>query len=797
LLSRICRSPFGFIILINRVDSAIVLEPSDSSMLPNLPLEIRERPAAEIIRYVMDLKKNVAIPLYRSKLMVVGYAEVGKTSLLERLFPFKTNSPITLNGKRPQKVKLELVGKDFRFYLGPHPNSVNLGDGKWKVEVNDEKQELLLQQEGKAVNQFNFTISDFSERQGLFKRLQRLTEDRRTHGIEIHNQEISLKEIPEDCKLEVNVWDFAGQHEYYNNHHHFLSARSIFLVVWKVTESHDTQLGLGGLEFWLKSLKAHLPPTTSAEGNTLTSKPQYSIVIVGTHIDQLKGDPKISRPLREQRLKELFEYQCEMGHLPFDYIEISSKANINMDGLYSHIIESILGHSYMGELFPSSYLRVEELIFKMREEHKTLPMISLAEEFLPRLAREYANTISEEEVKRALQLLHVWGRCVYFETPALLAEYLVLDPAFLTQTIMSAFFDPDHVHLMTNGVLFHGDLRHIWPDYVDKAEFLMSMMEKFEVCFELPADAGQQSNEIAPVISFWERQSVITTYLPEVPPEDFNDSVWPEDCPPNTNQISRTYSFNVIPKELVGRLLVRLHYKMEEKALWRTGLYLESLPAVTGREKVKILIRATIKSNKLEVVVRGADPLVEREILEIILPEIETVTKNYPGVSFRFSESEVRRKGGDQEKKPRRWWEWGSMDEWTTRSVGATDIQLLPFYKDGTAPKDQALRDKLEFALKCVGGNLKDVFEAYSIFNSNSFGMFELHRANLLTRQIMSPSLFVQENWKMMPAPEAREKMVAHHEEYLSNFEWNVDEKVRLSDFPFLDLGESFLFFIA
>jgi len=52
----------------------------------------------------------------------------------------------------------------------------------------------------------------------------------------------------------------------------------------------------------------------------------------------------------------------------------------------------------------------------------------------------------------------------------------------------------------------------------------MSLMEKFEVCFEL----GQQQRQ-PEQLSFWERTSVITAYLPEQPPvKEFNPNVWSE-----------------------------------------------------------------------------------------------------------------------------------------------------------------------------------------------------------------------------------------------------------------------------
>ena len=91
-----------------RIDSHIKLLPEDAATLTTLPLEMREKPAAEIIQYILDLKKN-SVALYRTKLMVVGSEKVGKTSLLECLFPFTISRPVIRNG---QQVRLEIFKKD-------------------------------------------------------------------------------------------------------------------------------------------------------------------------------------------------------------------------------------------------------------------------------------------------------------------------------------------------------------------------------------------------------------------------------------------------------------------------------------------------------------------------------------------------------------------------------------------------------------------------------------------------------------------------------------------------------------
>ena len=103
-----------------------MLLPEDAAKLTSLPLEIREKPAQEIINYVIDLvKASAPVSLFRTKLMVVGYEKVGKTSLLERLFPVTTTSLVTLSilsssstpaiaKEVPSYVTLKLVGKELR-----------------------------------------------------------------------------------------------------------------------------------------------------------------------------------------------------------------------------------------------------------------------------------------------------------------------------------------------------------------------------------------------------------------------------------------------------------------------------------------------------------------------------------------------------------------------------------------------------------------------------------------------------------------------------------------------------------
>ena len=68
----------------------------------------------------------------------------------------------------------------------------------------------------------------------------------------------------------IYLW-VSPQREYYATHQYFLSKRSLYLVVWKVTEG---EAGVQNLLQWLVNIQARAPNTP--------------VIIVGTHLDQVK-----------------------------------------------------------------------------------------------------------------------------------------------------------------------------------------------------------------------------------------------------------------------------------------------------------------------------------------------------------------------------------------------------------------------------------------------------------------------------------------------------------------------------
>ena len=94
-----------------------------------------------------------------------------------------------------------------------------------------------------------------------------------TDGVEFHEISIDapLSSLPtatdsnsETRKMKVNVWDFAGQEDYYLTHRFFLTSNSLILYVWDMTL--DTQ----DHQYWFQSIQSIAPDS--------------KIIVVGTRL---------------------------------------------------------------------------------------------------------------------------------------------------------------------------------------------------------------------------------------------------------------------------------------------------------------------------------------------------------------------------------------------------------------------------------------------------------------------------------------------------------------------------------
>jgi len=628
----------------DRIDNNIRLESTEG--LEIIPIEIRNQGSKSIGQYILDLCRSsnskpisnsnsnsnsntkpisTSKPLYRTKLMVVGYGNVGKTTILDCLFPMqdlgktkkmfqKTECSIELQGKYLRKYKSKESNKDFQ--------EIIIENKQWNVQEIEETGLELIPLNDKIQKKIEIDFKNQETRDKWIERLKRITLNSATHGIEIQDQILQNqnKLKIESPSIDVSIWDFAGQHDYYNNHHYFLSTRSIFLVLYRMDQGIK---GLQSLDFWFKSLSSHLKyDLTLTDG-----KPYFSIIVVGTFLDDQNVDKsKESKKLREQDILGIA--RSNGINYPIQIYEVSCSTLENIDELKQDIYEIALTHGYMGEKLPIGYLNIKNSIEQLKKNYneKDIPIISL-KKLIEDCKTNSAFEFEEDFVKRGLNLLHMWGTCVYFDEPIELSNDVVLKPEFLSQEIMGKLFKPDLRQNFKDGILHHSKLEFFWPNYMNEAEMLMTLMEKFEICFRL------KENEVK---EFENQRSIITSYLPEDKHNDLS-KYWPTIIPRKEIEIERIFSFNQVPSEMVSRLLVRFHNKIVDNIIWRRGVLLKHHENENKikNENVLCLLEVKMEENLFEIRIRGKERNKCLEMMKDIYEEVKIVSGHYGGVKWK------------------------------------------------------------------------------------------------------------------------------------------------------------------
>ena len=200
-----------------------------------IPIDILKQGSQKIVQYMLDLFRSPdADPLFRTKLMVVGFESVGKTTILDCLFPLKgwVESQGLLKKTR---YWLKLQGRCLTKYENqgdtvPHKGIVTvLENREWEVSTIPKGFgiKLVLSKKAKDKNEKEIELyfADKETQERWLTRLKRVCMNEATHGIEIQSMEIDnaitkeyfkgKKESDEGkWKLEMSVWDFAGQHDH-------------------------------------------------------------------------------------------------------------------------------------------------------------------------------------------------------------------------------------------------------------------------------------------------------------------------------------------------------------------------------------------------------------------------------------------------------------------------------------------------------------------------------------------------------------------------------------------------------
>jgi serine/threonine protein kinase/GTPase SAR1 family protein len=599
----------------------------------NPPLKDIPRPVllggVDILRNFLAETSQRGEYCFRTKLMIVGQENVGKTNLLRALVKGATQKEKSAQGGPAPSSSKEKEPPIANGTSGTLRNRSTTQRSKNTITSQDIMSKEMFQTSGKTLS---------------------------TDGIDIYNihieTDVTLEEQgqkrEETKHLTFSVWDFAGQEIYYSTHSFFLTDRSIFVVVFNLLLGAENCR----VDYWLNSVKARTPTAP--------------IFLIGTHLDKVPSKPDALATLEklEKKYKKTFKIRGALA--------VSCESLENVETFIDQLLVTAKKEPYMGAKMPATYFALEDMCLMERRNKELLGAVPiLTWEEVSLLARK-SNFMQVDETKPdaqdafdaqlsvAIDVLHLLGSVVRFkEAGGGLENYVILDPQWVTKIFATIITTKQN--FVREGVIDVANLfTQLWRPFPPKLHpLLLNLLETFEIVFKLPDDlelAKQREALRKRQMSFMELDDAILQYrssrtlrsrdrhthisplsvslaingkdrilipalLPEARP-DFQ-LTWPETDPDDRRkQFTRRYQFAFMPNGLFSRFMIRLLKFSDAQRYWRNGVLVQNRRV----EDDQALIELNPKKNEIVISVRGIAPA---EFFRTIIELLDSLLTNW------------------------------------------------------------------------------------------------------------------------------------------------------------------------
>ena len=216
--------------------------------------------------------------------------------------------------------------------------------------------------------------------------------------------------------------------------------------------------------------------------------------------------------------------------------------------------------------------------------------------------------LSEPDAIVFSQYYHDLGYILHFHEHQMLREIIFLKPSYATEAVYKITDDNEVIE--ANGQFSFSQLNRIWKNYPkDKFVYLLELMKKFELCFELSKNR--------------------TYIVPELLPSETPDFEWNF-----RGNLNFYYLYEFMPEGIMTRFIVRCHDLISGNFYWKNGVVLSIKTHLKKRnefKKTKALINLNRYDKTIKCWIDGYDKVY---LLSIIRREIEYINKtlNYPEV---------------------------------------------------------------------------------------------------------------------------------------------------------------------
>lgn len=383
------------------------------------------------------------------------------------------------------------------------------------------------------------------------------TTSNKTDGIDIEPWIIQV----DDKELQVNIWDFGGQEIMHSTHQFFLTKRSLYLLVLDTTQSEEDNR----IEYWLKIIQSF--------------GKDAPVVIVGNKADQ--------HPLDINKTGLQKKYPQVKG-----FYEISCETNEGISELSEFIKQEIIQLEHIELILPLPWFNVKAKIEKLDKDYISY------EQYESLCEQEGVET--EDNQRILIRLLNDLGIVLNFQDDPRLEDTLILNPEWVTNGVYKILNDRNLI-VDNRGILSIKYLKLILnkPRYpLRKHLFIIGMMRKFELCFDIEPD----------------KQFLIPDILPK---EEPYTGEW-------DNSLAFEYHYPVLPGSIISRFIVRMNQWIYQHTYWRNGV-------VLAHEGNLALIKADREDKIIKIRVKGKVNT-RRNLLTAIRSQFDYIHKTIPGI---------------------------------------------------------------------------------------------------------------------------------------------------------------------
>lgn len=335
-------------------------------------------------------------------------------------------------------------------------------------------------------------------------------------------------------EFKMNVWDFGGQNIYHSIHQLFMGNRSLYVIICNGRTEDNPD------NYWLPIQKM------------LTTESPVLVIV------NKKGDIQFEIPFNQLKIK--------YPNLKGDLLSVNFKNDrdgiISMTDIIEHSIRT-LPQFKRGEKLPKKWVLIREKLDSLKANYITIDEFkSICESYgIADIAKQ----------RYILDYFSDMGVVIYFDSP-FLKKYLFLNTEWITHSIYNILnHTKEH---SADGSFSQHDLEKVWTDASHQSMFdeLLAIMKKFEICYELP---------LQPVRFLVPKH--VRTDMPDEFEWDIHEGV----------QVK--YEYDVMPKGILERLIVRLHHQLSKTIpIWKFGAVFETVnaTAVVLRDGTNLIVAA-------------------------------------------------------------------------------------------------------------------------------------------------------------------------------------------------------------